>query len=68
MLIQASIHACSFDFDEGYKQKKIIKFEDTLIPLVPLKKLMEMREKSNRPHDQANIFYLSSIRKPCVGS
>jgi hypothetical protein len=38
-----------FDFDAIYKKRKIIKFEDTGIPVVPIKELIRMKEKSNRP-------------------
>lgn len=47
-----------FDFDAVYKQRKIIKFEDTGIPVVPIKELIRMKEKSNPPQDRADIFYL----------
>ena len=50
-----------FDFDAVYRRRKIIKFEDTGIPVVPIKELIRMKEKSNRPQDQADIFYLRKI-------
>jgi len=50
-----------FDFDAVYKQREIIKFEDTGIPVVPIKELIRMKKKSNRPQDQADIFYLKKI-------
>lgn len=50
-----------FDFDEIYKQRKRIKFESTVIPVVPLKELIKMKEKSDRPQDRADIFYLKKI-------
>ena len=49
------------DFDAVYKQRKMIKFEDTGIPVVPIKELIRMKEKSNRPQDQADVFYLKKI-------
>jgi len=52
-----------FDFDEVYKQRKKIKFEDTIIPVVPIKTLIEMKEKSGRPQDRADVFYLKSFSK-----
>jgi hypothetical protein len=50
-----------FDFDAVYKQRKIIRLEDARIPVVPIKELIWMKEKSNRPQDQADIFYLKKI-------
>jgi hypothetical protein len=50
-----------FDFDAVYKQRKIIKLEDAGIPVVPIEELIRMKEKSNRPQDQADIFYLKKI-------
>ncbi|MEW6213942.1 MAG: hypothetical protein AB1478_01860 [Nitrospirota bacterium] len=50
-----------FDFDEVYKQRKRIKFEDTIIPVVPMKELIKMKEKSDRPQDRADVFYLRKI-------
>ena len=47
--------------DEVYRQRKIIKLEDTKIPVVPIKELIRMKEKSNRPQDQADVFYLKKI-------
>lgn len=52
-----------FNFDEVYRQRKRIKFEDTTIPVVPIKELINMKEKSNRPQDKADIFYLKKIMK-----
>ena len=52
-----------FDFDEVYKQRKKIKFEDTIIPVVPIKTLIEMKEKSGRPQDRADVFYLKIFSK-----
>ncbi len=52
-----------FDFDETYKQRKRIKFGDTIIPVVPIKSLIEMKEKSNRPQDRTDIYYLRKIMK-----
>ena len=52
-----------FDFDEVYKQRKRIKFEDTIIPVVPIKTLIEMKKKSGRPQDRADVFYLKNFSK-----
>jgi hypothetical protein len=50
-----------FDFDEVYKQRKRIKLKDTILPVVPIKELIAMKEKSNRPQDRADVFYLKKI-------
>jgi hypothetical protein len=52
-----------FDFDEVYKKRKKIQFENTYIPLVPVDELINMKKKSNRPQDRADIFYLRKIMK-----
>lgn len=52
-----------FDFDEVYKQRKKIRFEDTVIAVVPLKELIEMKKISDRPQDRADVFYLTKIMK-----
>lgn len=50
-----------FDFAEVYKQRKRIMFEDIVIPVIPIEKLIEMKEKSDRPQDKADIYYLKKI-------
>jgi hypothetical protein len=50
-----------FNFDEVYEERKKIEFENTIIPLVPIKVLIAMKEKSDRPQDQADVFYLRKI-------
>jgi hypothetical protein len=50
-----------FDFDVVYKQRKKIKFENIFIPVVPIKELIAMKEKSGRPQDRADVFYLKKI-------
>jgi hypothetical protein len=50
-----------FDFDAVYKQRKKIKFENIIIPVVPIRELIAMKEKSNRPQDRADVFYLKKI-------
>jgi hypothetical protein len=52
-----------FDFDEVYRQRKKLKFENVIISLLPIEKLIEMKEMSGRPQDKADIFYLRKIRK-----
>lgn len=50
-----------FDFDAVYKQRKRMKFENIFIPVVPIKELIAMKEKSGRPQDRADVFYLKKI-------
>ena len=50
-----------FDFDAIYKQRKKVKFENIFIPVVPIKELIAMKEKSDRPQDRADVFYLKQI-------
>jgi hypothetical protein len=51
----------SFDFNEVYRQRKKIRLEDTLINLVPITILIEMKEGTGRPQDQADVFHLRKI-------
>ena len=50
-----------FDFDAVYKQRKKIRFENTFMPVVPIKELIGIKEKSDRPQDRADVFYLKKI-------
>jgi len=50
-----------FDFDEVYRQRNRIRFENIVIPVVPIKKLIAMKEESDRPQDRADVFYLRKI-------
>jgi hypothetical protein len=50
-----------FDFDAVYKQRKKIKFENIVIPVVPIKELIAMKKRSDRPQDRADVFYLKKI-------
>jgi hypothetical protein len=50
-----------FDFDAIYKQRKKVKFENIFIPVVPIKELIAMKEKSDRVQDRADVFYLKKI-------
>jgi len=51
----------SFNFDTVYKQRKKMKFENIFISVVPIKELIAMKEKSGRPQDRADVFYLKKI-------
>jgi hypothetical protein len=50
-----------FDFERVYKRRRKIKFENTTIPLVPIKELIEMKELTGRPQDKADAYYLKKI-------
>jgi hypothetical protein len=52
-----------FDFDEVYKRRKKVRFENTIVSVVPIEELINMKKKSNRPQDKADIFYLEKILK-----
>ena len=50
-----------FDFDTVFEKREKMKFEDTVISVVPIMDLIAMKEKSARPQDKADIFYLKKI-------
>ena len=52
-----------FNFDVVYEEKEEIHAEKTIIPVVPIKYLIEMKEKVGRPQDIADVFYLRKIRE-----
>lgn len=52
-----------FDFSEVYRRKKEIKFGETVIPIVPIDVLIEMKEKTGRLQDKADVFYLRKIKE-----
>lgn len=52
-----------FDFSEVYRRKKEIKFSETVIPIVPIDVLIEMKEKTGRLQDKADVFYLRKIKE-----
>lgn len=52
-----------FNFDIVYEAREEIHAEKTIIPLVPIQYLIEMKEKTGRPQDIADVFYLRKIRE-----
>ena len=50
-----------FDFDSVYKERRKMKLDNTTVPVVPIETLIEMKEKSGRPQDKADTFYLKKI-------
>jgi hypothetical protein len=53
--------ASPFDFDTVFEKREKMEFEDTVISVVPIMKLIAMKERSARPQDKADIFYLKKI-------
>jgi len=52
-----------FRFDDVYEEREEIHAEKTIIPVAPIKYLIEMKEKVGRPQDIADVFYLKKIEK-----
>ncbi len=52
-----------FNFDSVYGAREEIHAEETIIPVVPMKHLIEMKEKTGRPQDIADVFYLRKIQE-----
>ena len=52
-----------FNFDIVYEAREEIHAEKTIIPVVPIQYLIEMKEKTGRPQDIADVFYLKKIEK-----
>lgn len=50
-----------FDFQTAYAQRSKIRAGDTVVPVVPIRTLIEMKEKAGRPQDLADVFYLKQV-------
>ena len=50
-----------FGFDTVFEKREKMEFEDTVISVVPIMELIAMKERSVRPQDKADIFYLKKI-------
>ncbi len=50
-----------FDFEEAYERRREIPLDDISIPVAPIDVLIEMKEKTRRPQDVADVFYLKKI-------
>lgn len=50
-----------FDFEGVYKMRRKFKFEDIIIPTVPIEELIKMKETTGRPQDKADAFHLKKI-------
>jgi len=52
-----------FDFQSAYQECKKMKAGSAVIPVASIQQLIELKEKTDRPQDKADIFYLKKIRK-----
>ena len=52
-----------FDFEKVYEVRENMKAGKIIISVVPLKYLIEMKEKAGRPQDIADVFYLKKVKK-----
>lgn len=50
-----------FDFQSAYAKRSDISAGDTVIPIVPIRTLIEMKEQAGRPQDLADVYYLKQI-------
>jgi len=50
-----------FDFQSIYQRRHEIRLGDIAIPLTPIDVLIKMKEKTGRPQDRADVFYLKKI-------
>jgi len=52
-----------FDFDAVYSEREKMSVGRLIIPVVPLTHLINMKEKTGRPQDRADSYYLKKIRE-----
>jgi hypothetical protein len=52
-----------FNFSAVYELRQKMKAGNVTIPVIPLKYLIEMKEKAGRHQDIADVFYLKKIEK-----
>lgn len=50
-----------FNFHDAYRRRKETKLSDIVIPLASIDVLIKMKEKTGRPQDKADVFYLKKI-------
>lgn len=50
-----------FNFNDAYARRKGINMGEIIIPLVPIDVIIKMKEKTGRPQDKADVFYLKKI-------
>jgi len=51
-----------FDFDEVFEARKEMKSGNVKIPVISIGHLVEMKEKTGRPQDVSDVFYLKKIK------
>lgn len=51
------------EFETVFKARERIKAGRIIIPVVPVETLIEMKKKTDRPQDKADVFYLKKILK-----
>jgi hypothetical protein len=54
-----------FDFPTVYANRVKRKAGTTIVSLVPIRTLIEMKEHAGRPKDLADVYYLKQIEKEC---
>lgn len=52
-----------FVFQDAYERRKKIRFENIVIPLIPLDTLIEMKKGTGRLQDESDVYYLERIRE-----
>lgn len=52
-----------FDFDEVFEARKEMKSGNVKIPVISIGHLIEMKEKTDRPQDVSDVFYLKKIKE-----
>ena len=50
-----------FDFSKVFFEREEMTAGDVVIPVVPLRQLIEMKEKTGRPQDKSDVYYLKKI-------
>jgi hypothetical protein len=55
--------AVPFDFSEVYSRRRKMKLEDIIIPVIPIRDLIKMKNNTDRPQDMADVYYLKKILK-----
>ena len=52
-----------FDFQHAYAECEKMKAGTAIIPVASIQQLIDLKERTGRPQDKADIFYLKKIRK-----
>lgn len=51
-----------FDFKKVYDVREKMKAGNIVIPVIPLKYLIEIKDKTDRPQDKADAYYLKKSK------